>query len=256
MRTPALSGSDAIMMTIPPIAYVPPTATFGRRFGIVLAVVCTLHVGTLTALVFRSSAPPAHAPVLVLAAALITPASVPIENVSRAVATTSRPVKEPLHGTTAASRTSHRLTPVPAIRHTQPRPAAPEATPANAPATEVPSSPARADVPQNSPPAQSQPAIAAPRTTPAVSRLDCAIVKPAYPLLSRRLHESGTAVVQLVIDEQGTIESARVASSSGYPRLDDAARQAVLASTCSPYLKDGTAKRASTSVPFTFSLDN
>jgi protein TonB len=132
----------------------------------------------------------------------------------------------------------------------------PEATPASAPATEVFPSPARVEAPQSAPPAPDQPAIASPPTTTPVSRLDCAIVKPAYPALSRRLQETGTAVVQLVIDEHGTIESARVASSSGFPRLDDAARQAVLASACSPYLRDGTAKRASAAVPFTFSLDN
>jgi periplasmic protein TonB len=246
------------MIAIPPFAFAPPTATYGRRFGIVLATVCTLHACILTAIAFRSSAPPAQEPVRVLAATLIAPVPVPIESVSHAAATTSMPVKEPSHRPPTANRMSRRLMPALPIQHAQPRPVAPVAALANAPATEVLPSPAHAEekASQGVSPAPGQPVIASPQTTTAVSRLDCAIVKPAYPALSRRLQETGTAVVQLVIDEQGTIESARLASSSGYPRLDHAAWQAVLASTCSPYLRDGTAKRASAAVPFTFSLDN
>jgi periplasmic protein TonB len=90
----------------------------------------------------------------------------------------------------------------------------------------------------------------------AISRPDCTMVKPPYPPMSRRLQEAGTAIVQLIIDERGTIESARVVRSSGYWRLDDAARDAVLASTCSPYIVNGAAKRATAAVPFTFGFTN
>jgi protein TonB len=243
------------MTAIDPIAFAPATATDGRRFGIVLAAVCMLHAGVLTALALRSPAPPVHEPAPILTAALIAPLPMPVESVSRAVAAANRPVKEPLRRPPAASRT-RRLTPAPPIQPAQSQLLAPVATTASPLARAVNAFPARAESDQGAPPASGPPAAESLPTATALSRLDCTIAKPAYPALSRRLRETGTTVVQLVIDEHGIVESTHVVKSSGYPRLDDAASQAVLASTCSPYLKDGTPKRASAAVPFTFSLDN
>ena len=98
------------------------------------------------------------------------------------------------------------------------------------------------------------PSIATPAVPKSVARLDCAIVEPGYPALSRRLRETGTAVIELEVDAAGRVASARVAASSGYPRLDDAARNAVSASRCAPYLENGTARPARANVPMTFNL--
>jgi len=48
-------------------------------------------------------------------------------------------------------------------------------------------------------------------------------LQPMYPPVSRRLREQGTVVLQLLVLTDGSVASAEVASSSGYPFLDDAA---------------------------------
>jgi len=73
-------------------------------------------------------------------------------------------------------------------------------------------------------------------------------------MLSRRNRESGTAVVELRVDVTGHIDSARVATSSGYPRLDAAALDAVQSSACVPYKENGKPVPASAKVPVVFNL--
>ncbi len=48
-----------------------------------------------------------------------------------------------------------------------------------------------------------------------------------YPPVSRRLSEQGTVTVKYVISETGDVTSASVEKSSGYSRLDEAAKQCV-----------------------------
>ncbi|WP_233868962.1 energy transducer TonB [Paraburkholderia adhaesiva] len=131
-----------------------------------------------------------------------------------------------------------------------------QATPAAAPAPTVTPAP-QSDVSPAAPQASStQHAVTGngeqhPR---AVAQLDCTIAKPAYPLLSRRSRESGTALVELRIDVTGHIDSAHVAASSGYPRLDAAALDAVQASACTPYKENGKPVPATAKVPVVFNL--
>jgi protein TonB len=122
-------------------------------------------------------------------------------------------------------------------------------TPPSAPATPVVSAP-----PANPVPAMPQtlPADTAPKT---VEHLSCAIPPPVYPALSRRNGDSGTVLVKIVIDTGGRIETADVARSSGFPRLDDAAVQAVLQSHCRAHVENGQGIRSAALVPFRFTLD-
>ncbi|RQV18224.1 hypothetical protein DF030_26970 [Burkholderia cenocepacia] len=54
----------------------------------------------------------------------------------------------------------------------------------------------------------------------------------------------------------GQVVAARVAAAgSGYPRLDAAARDAVLASRCAAYVENGTPTPMRARVPITFNLD-
>jgi protein TonB len=46
---------------------------------------------------------------------------------------------------------------------------------------------------------------------------------PAYPAMSRRLGESGTVVLRVLIGVNGRAEKAQIDKSSGYERLDQAA---------------------------------
>jgi periplasmic protein TonB len=47
----------------------------------------------------------------------------------------------------------------------------------------------------------------------------------AYPSASRMLHEQGKVKLMISLTEQGTVSDATVESSSGFPRLDNAAVQ-------------------------------
>jgi protein TonB len=95
--------------------------------------------------------------------------------------------------------------------------------------------------------------IATPRR---VEHVDCRIVKPAYPELSKRRSEAGTATVRFVIGTTGAIDSVTLAKSSGFPRLDDAALEALRESACAPYVENGSPVRASYEQAFKFGLED
>jgi protein TonB len=92
-------------------------------------------------------------------------------------------------------------------------------------------------------------------TPKGVTKLECGIVRPDYPSASRRRGETGTVVVNFVLGVDGKVERANIKKSSGYDRLDDAARTAVLDSSCKPYVENGQPIRVTKDQPFVFNLD-
>jgi len=52
-------------------------------------------------------------------------------------------------------------------------------------------------------------------------------IEPTYPPASRRASEEGTVRLKVLVDESGRPKDIQVAQSSGFARLDDAAKQAV-----------------------------
>lgn len=78
-------------------------------------------------------------------------------------------------------------------------------------------------------------------------------VEPPYPPMSKRLDEQGTVVMRLTILPNGRVSRVDVTSSSGYPRLDqaakDAARQWLFAR------RDGANVMYTVTVPMKFRLD-
>jgi len=48
--------------------------------------------------------------------------------------------------------------------------------------------------------------------------------RPDYPAASRRLEETGTTVLQFLIDVDGSVLDSKIESSSGHDRLDEAAK--------------------------------
>jgi len=78
---------------------------------------------------------------------------------------------------------------------------------------------------------------------------------PTYPPLSRRLGEEGKVVLRVELDEQGSVSSARIATASGFARLDEAAQAAVITWRCTPARRDGQPVRAVALQPFKFILD-
>jgi periplasmic protein TonB len=77
---------------------------------------------------------------------------------------------------------------------------------------------------------------------------------PAYPPLSRRLGEEGKLVLRVELDESGRVSVARVITSSGFKRLDEAAMVAVKTWRCNPPQRDGQPVRATALQPFNFVL--
>lgn len=59
-------------------------------------------------------------------------------------------------------------------------------------------------------------------------------ITPKYPLSSRKNREEGTVALSLMIDERGTVTSADIERSSGFPALDAAAKEAVLSARFNP----------------------
>jgi len=77
---------------------------------------------------------------------------------------------------------------------------------------------------------------------------------PGYPKFSQRLGEEGTVMLRVELNETGQVAAARVNSSSGYARLDEAALAAVLTWRCTPATRDGAPVRAVAMQPFKFML--
>lgn len=64
---------------------------------------------------------------------------------------------------------------------------------------------------------------------------------PVYPVLSRKLKEQGTVVLKLLVLANGRVGEVSIEQSSGYPRLDESALQAVRRWNYTPALQDGIA---------------
>jgi protein TonB len=78
--------------------------------------------------------------------------------------------------------------------------------------------------------------------------------QPRYPAQSRQAHEEGLVVVRVLIDAQGRAQQVTVVHSSGHPRLDAAACEAVMHAIFKPHLAGGVPQEALATVPVEFSL--
>jgi periplasmic protein TonB len=75
---------------------------------------------------------------------------------------------------------------------------------------------------------------------------------PDYPLASRRLRETGTVQLRVLVDAQGRPQQVVVQRESGHPRLDQAARAAVDAARFKPYTENGRPQPFWVVVPIAF----
>lgn len=75
-----------------------------------------------------------------------------------------------------------------------------------------------------------------------------------YPSTSRRLNEQGKVVLRVLVDEKGQPSQIAVQVSSGFPRLDEAGRQATLRAVFKPHIEDGRAVAVYVDVPLNFQL--
>lgn len=78
--------------------------------------------------------------------------------------------------------------------------------------------------------------------------------KPAYPSMSKRLGEEGQVLLRVLVGQEGGAEQIEVLRSSGFTRLDDAARVAVSKWRFVPAKVGSNATQAWVQVPVTFEL--
>lgn len=228
----------------------------GRRAAIagVVAGVLVLHAALIVAV--RWEAPGPHAMPMrmkIVSAVLIAPIE-PDSHKIEEPARRSSPSRSFYKAMRSVERPPAQTRPVVrAHMHDIPRAPLPPAAPLDAhvaPGAVTPTERIAGPPPEPAPVAQA-PVADTPRR---VAHLDCALTKPDYPAQSLRRAEAGTAVVELDTAVDGHVVAARVATTSGYARLDEAARAAALASRCQPYAENGKPMPARADVPFAFTL--
>jgi periplasmic protein TonB len=79
-------------------------------------------------------------------------------------------------------------------------------------------------------------------------------IEPTYPPASRRASEEGTVRLKVLVDESGRPKDVQVAQSSGFTRLDEAAKQAVRKWRFQAASNGGQAMSVWTQVAITFRL--
>ncbi|WP_337689380.1 energy transducer TonB [Mycetohabitans sp. B46] len=224
------------------------------HYATTLAAVALLHAGVIAWLVYgrADTVPTITVESRPLMAELLAPPA--------PVAVQSAPTPTPAPQPKPKSVVRPRPNPKPVVkRPTPPMPVR------DTPSQSVPTPPAPPAAPVSTPAPVTEPASPAapsPRSVVAqgapkgVAKLDCQIVRPDYPALSRRREETGTVIVNLVVGLEGKVERATIKKSSGYDRLDEAARNAALASTCRPYIENGQPIRVTADQPYVFNLSD
>jgi len=214
--------------------------------------IALLHAGVFFALAsakspaFSDLTPPAITmQVEMIASAAPVPARVVEEVAPRAEPVpkkTPRPPKRPIARPAAPADS----VPSPAAQVTEPEPVTAAAM-ADAQASEVSSDPQSQPDSKHSPvPVEiSQP------------RFDAGYLKnpaPAYPPMSRRLGDEGRVVLRVLVEADGRPGEVTIKTSSGFPRLDQAAEDAVRRWKFVPARQGDEAVRAAVLVPIVFNL--
>jgi protein TonB len=143
---------------------------------------------------------------------------------------------------------------------------APPPAPQQAPKTPPPKTPTPAAptptsaTPVISTPNAPPPAPSAAPATPA-ARVGAAIqpgahcAKPEYPSASRRLEEEGTVTLKFLIGADGRVLQAEIEKTSGFARLDEAARGALSKCQFRPGTVDGKPEQSWASIKYTWRLE-
>lgn len=126
----------------------------------------------------------------------------------------------------------------------------PQAAPAAAAITAISAAPQAA-----APPAASASAGKADvaRTAAVVNSANCE--KPEYPSASRRMEEEGTVSLRFLIGVDGKVIQSEIEKSSGYKRLDEAARAGLSRCQFRPATVDGKPEQAWASMRYTWRLE-
>ncbi len=114
------------------------------------------------------------------------------------------------------------------------------------PQPETPPSPAPAPV-VTAPPA---PLV---RTAAVIAAANCE--KPEYPSASRRLEEEGTVSLKFLVGTDGKVKESAVDKSSGFKRLDEAARQGLAKCLFKPGTENGHPVESWAGIKYTWKLE-
>ncbi|MDO8699181.1 MAG: energy transducer TonB [Rhodoferax sp.] len=79
--------------------------------------------------------------------------------------------------------------------------------------------------------------------------------KPEYPALSRRREEQGSVMLKLLIGVNGNVLESQIEHSSGFARLDEAARAALAKCQFKAGTIDGKPEPSWASMKYTWRLD-
>ena len=120
--------------------------------------------------------------------------------------------------------------------------------------TPVNSIAAVSNTPQPVAPPSPMPVSSAPVTTAAViSASSCE--KPEYPSASKRLEEEGTVTLKFLVGADGKVLESAVEKSSGFRRLDEAARAGLSKCQFKPGTVDGKPQQSWASMKYTWRLE-
>jgi len=130
--------------------------------------------------------------------------------------------------------------------------------PVSAPTAPTPPAPTRVEAPPTPAPPSPAPVVAAPSKTDVSipASYSASNQKPIYPNMSKRLGEQGTVVLRVLVKADGSAGEVEVKSSSNYPRLDQAAIDAVKTWRFNPAKIDGKATDEWYQVPIPFKLQS
>jgi protein TonB len=105
-------------------------------------------------------------------------------------------------------------------------------------------------------PAPAAPADAAnPVRTTATRQAGGNCAEPNYPSASRRLEEEGTVTLKFLISTEGKVKEALVDKSSGFARLDEAAKNALSKCQFRPGTADGKPEESWAVIRYTWRLE-
>jgi protein TonB len=149
------------------------------------------------------------------------------------------------------------------------RPPPPPPAPAAPPPPKIPTPPVLTPPTTPAITTPTPPAVAAPSTastapapvtppsvrTGAVIQPGASCAKPDYPSASRRLEEEGTVTLKFLIGADGRVLQAEIEKTSGFNRLDEAARNALSKCQFRPGTVDGKPEQSWASIKYTWRLE-
>lgn len=101
---------------------------------------------------------------------------------------------------------------------------------------------------------QTAPRVGPARVAPVISASSCD--KPTYPPQSLRAQEQGSVLLSFLIDTEGHVQDSRVVRSSGYRRLDEAARRGLSLCKFRPGTVDGKPEQSWHQMEYVWKLED